>query len=354
MKRKALGDILLEMGVIDELQLSSALAHHRQWGVPLGRALVEKRLCGQDHIVKALQRQTGLPLMDLRAQKLNPELARTLSVKVAQAHRVVPIRVEGKRGETLVVAIAAPATLAALDAVQQVSGKQRVVAHLASDQDIGYGLSSVYGLVDEFEAPTAPRFGQAARVENEHEFDDGEDVPLNFDDAGEEAPAGDATKATTLFTNTASPAQIDPQSALRKVQTAPFKTEPMPITSFTTAPSASTVLLYGWPAASEAALMRVIGEAGLEVRVVNDAALATARSGDVVLAPLPSVEAAVARGIRPLGKLVVAGKNPEDELPRALALSACGFVPAPLESEFVLHVLRRAQKREEPRVEAVA
>lgn len=353
MKRKALGDILLEMGVIDELQLSSALAHHRQWGVPLGRALVEKRLCGQDHIVKALQRQTGLPLMDLRAQKLNPELARTLSVKVAQAHRVVPIRVEGKRGETLVVAIAAPATLAALDAVQQVSGKQRVVAHLASDQDIGYGLSSVYGVMNEFEAPTAPRFGQAARVENEHEFDDGEDVPLNFDDDGEQEPAGDATRATPLFTNTASPAPVDSRSA-RQVKTAAFKTEPMPITSFTTAPSASTVLLYGWPAASEAGLMKVIGEAGLEVRVVNDAALATARRGDVVLAPLPSVEAAVARGIRPLGKLVVAGKNPEDGLPRALALAACGFVPAPLESEYVLHVLRRAQKREEPRVDAVA
>src|SRR4051812_8636780 len=69
MKRKALGDIVMEMGVIDELQLSSALAHHRQWGVPLGRALVEKRLCGQDHIIKALQRQTGLPLIDLRAVK---------------------------------------------------------------------------------------------------------------------------------------------------------------------------------------------------------------------------------------------------------------------------------------------
>lgn len=305
MKRKNLGELLLEMGVIDELQLSAALAHHRQWGVPLGRALVEKRLCGQDHILKALQHQTGLPLISLRNQKLQQDHARLLPLKVAQTHRVVPLRLEGKRAETLVIAIAAPATLGALDAVQQVSGKQRVVAHLASDEDIGYGLSVVYGVNNPFEAALSkPRFGVTANVENEHEFDIDEEPTVE---------------------NTAAVASDAERPA---------------------------VLLYGWPAAPAEALMHLISEAGLEVRTVTDDTLSAAKPTDVVLAPLPSLEAAVGRGIKPIGRLVVAGKDPEEDLPRAQKLSACGFVPAPLESAFVLHVLRRVQKREV--VDAVA
>lgn len=296
MKRKNLGELLLEMGVIDELQLSAALAHHRQWGVPLGRALIEKRLCGQDHIIQALQRQTGLPLINLKEQKLNADLARLLPLKVAQQHRVIPLRLEGKRAETLVIAIAAPATLGAMDAVQKVSGKQRVVAHLASDEDIGYAQSVIYGVNNPYELTLhKPRFGVMANVENEQEFDIDEEAP-----APEKAPEA------------ARPA----------------------------------VLLYGWPAAPLETLTQLIREAGLDVRTVTDETLATASPSDIVLAPLPSLEAAVGRGIKPVGRLVVAGKNPDEDLPRAQKLSACGFVPAPLESEFVLHVLRRVTRRE--------
>ena len=294
MKRKSLGDILLEMGAIDELQLTAALAHHRQWGVPLGRALVEKRLCGQDRIAQALQRQTGLPLIDLRTQKLATANAAMLSLKVAQQHRVVPLRQEGRRGEVLVVAIAAPASLSALDAVQQVSGKSKVVAHLASDDDIAFALSAIYGVVNPLEQSSAPRFGTTARVENEHEFDIDEE---ELQEGSEKA-----------------------------------------------APPA--VLLYGWPAAPTVALTHLIKTAGFQVRTVNDETIGTASANDVVLAPLPSVEAAAARGIKASGKLVVAGKDPDEDLARAQKLSACGFVPAPLDSDFVLYVLRRLQRKD--------
>lgn len=68
--KKRLGDILLEMGVVDALQLRAALGHHRQWGMPLGQTLVERRICSMDQVLAALARQTGLPLIALDAHPL--------------------------------------------------------------------------------------------------------------------------------------------------------------------------------------------------------------------------------------------------------------------------------------------
>src|ERR1700719_1557574 len=119
------------MGVLDDLQLQAALGHQQQWGKSLGEALIERGFCKSEDVLKALSRQTGHPVIDLDSQPLDSRLVFTMNVKAAEKHRAVPLRLEGKRSEVLVVAVAAPAGMEALDAILAVSGKQRVVPYLA-------------------------------------------------------------------------------------------------------------------------------------------------------------------------------------------------------------------------------
>jgi type IV pilus assembly protein PilB len=143
-RRPRLGEVLLSSGVIDKLQLQAALAHQRQWGMPLGRALVEKHICTAGQVLEALSKITGLPIIDLDKQSLGPNQAPLLTLKVAEQYRVVPLRTEGARQEVLVVAMAAPALLSSIDAVQAVSGKKRIVVHLAWDDAVVRAIGRIY------------------------------------------------------------------------------------------------------------------------------------------------------------------------------------------------------------------
>lgn len=144
MKPRRLGDILLELGAIDPLQLHSALAHQKNWGSPLGKVVVEKGFCSEAVVHRALAIQAGLPQVDLDAQPLDSRLAVLLPMKVAEAHLVVPLRLEGARQEVLVLAVAAPAPLTAIDAVRAITRKVRLSVYLATDSAIRRAIARLY------------------------------------------------------------------------------------------------------------------------------------------------------------------------------------------------------------------
>ena len=168
MGRKPLGEILLGMGAIDSLKLKSALAFQRQWGTPLGRALVENNLCSREQVLAGLARQAGMSVIDLSGVQPSAAALALISFKVAQQHKVIGLRVEGKRQDVLVVAIAAPASIDALDAVRSVSGKSRVVAHLAHDEAIERAIAKHFQGVSSAEPASE---GTAARPQSELEFE---------------------------------------------------------------------------------------------------------------------------------------------------------------------------------------
>ena len=68
------GELLVQMGVINQLQLQAALGHQKQWDVPIGRALVDKGLCTVEQVLKALHQQTRLPIIDLEKETLDPKM----------------------------------------------------------------------------------------------------------------------------------------------------------------------------------------------------------------------------------------------------------------------------------------
>src|SRR5262245_13109360 len=116
------------------MQLQVALAFHQQWDMRLGKAVVERGFCSKEDVARALALQAGYPMIQLDGIPLDASLVSLVPLRVAEQHRAVPLRVEGRRREVLALAAAAPAALSSIDAVLAVAGKQRALVHIAHDE----------------------------------------------------------------------------------------------------------------------------------------------------------------------------------------------------------------------------
>jgi|SRR5215217_1438553 len=159
--RRPLGEILLEMGVLNRAQLRVGLVHHHETHVPLGRALVREGVCSEADVLRGLAAQLGVEAVDLDVTPPERGMADLLPSRIARQHRAVPLRVElvpleqGER-EVLHIALPAPVSLEAVDAVRAVTGKPRVEAHVASDTAITRALSELYGIEEPAEPAATP------------------------------------------------------------------------------------------------------------------------------------------------------------------------------------------------------
>lgn len=89
--KRRLGELLVDAGLIDELQLKSALSEQRKWGARLGRTLVEMGFVKEDAMVRALSEQLSLPAVDLLAMEIPKEALQLLRVDLAERYGVFPL-----------------------------------------------------------------------------------------------------------------------------------------------------------------------------------------------------------------------------------------------------------------------
>lgn len=123
MPNKKLGEMLLENGVIDEVQLEGALVRQKQWGGRLGENLVNQGFVSEITLLKFLSKQLDLPCADLHKVTIKPEAYNLISVDLAQKHKVIPLRLK-KIGlkNVLYVAMPDPTNNMAIDEIRFVSG----------------------------------------------------------------------------------------------------------------------------------------------------------------------------------------------------------------------------------------
>jgi type IV pilus assembly protein PilB len=65
MARKRLGELLVQAGVIDDMQLRAALGEQRKWGRPLGAILMEMNVLDEQTLVNALSQQLNVPAVNM-------------------------------------------------------------------------------------------------------------------------------------------------------------------------------------------------------------------------------------------------------------------------------------------------
>lgn len=135
-----IGDLLLAAGLVDEMQLTAALSHQRQWGGRLGDVLVELGFVAEVMLWKGLAKQLSLPLVSLPTMQIAADCLQAIPHELAQRHGVFPVRL---RGRELFLATSEPINVTALDDVAFRTGlKVRPV--LAPPREIEWAIRRHY------------------------------------------------------------------------------------------------------------------------------------------------------------------------------------------------------------------
>jgi twitching motility protein PilT len=115
-----LADILLGSGLLDEQQLSVAVARAEASGTPLVRAVVDLGVMSEQQVVASIAEYVGLPYADLTVDHIDPSAAVLVTVGLALELMALPVAFSD--GGELVVAIADPGNVSALDTITQITG----------------------------------------------------------------------------------------------------------------------------------------------------------------------------------------------------------------------------------------
>ncbi len=136
MARIRLGDLLVKAGLIDELQLQSALAHQRQWGGRLGDVLVNNGFLDEMMLWRGLSKQLGVPLVSLPELTLAQGIERQVPLDLCQKNSIFPIARDDKG---LTLATSDPANIGGLDEISFRLGL-RLRTVLAPDREVDWAI----------------------------------------------------------------------------------------------------------------------------------------------------------------------------------------------------------------------
>jgi type IV pilus assembly protein PilB len=118
-RRKQLGEVLLEDGLVTYEQLAEATEEQTRTGRSLGRVLIDLGFVDEQDLVSALAKQIGLPFVDLGEYPIDPAAASMISDGLAKRYSALPIGFDESK---LVVAMSDPANVFALDDIRTITG----------------------------------------------------------------------------------------------------------------------------------------------------------------------------------------------------------------------------------------
>lgn len=147
-ERKRLGEILISADVISSEQLEEALKVQKDLEMRLGEVLIYQGLVTEEDILRTMQSQLGLPLVDLNRVVVEDEILKLIPESVARKYHVLPVEISNGQ---LMVAMNDPTDYFALDDLRLASGMM-VKACLAKQEDILRAIERFYGKSEAIKA----------------------------------------------------------------------------------------------------------------------------------------------------------------------------------------------------------
>jgi type IV pilus assembly protein PilB len=166
-----LGELLVRNQLISDVQLSEAISAQKREGIRLGAALIKLGYVQEHDLASFLSKHYGVPSVDLAEFDPDPAVVQLIPAEVAQKYQLVPLN---RAGATLIVAMADPSNIFAIDDIKFMTGfnVEVVVAAEAAIKDA----------IDRFYDQSATMADTLAGLED---FDDLEVVEEgDFEDAG--------------------------------------------------------------------------------------------------------------------------------------------------------------------------
>ncbi|HYV37724.1 MAG TPA: ATPase, T2SS/T4P/T4SS family, partial [Gemmataceae bacterium] len=143
---RKLGQVLVDLGFIDDSQLWEMLDEGKSSGVPIGQVAVSRGLISEDQLFQALADQFGLKTVNLQEVKIQPEALTLVPETMASVYKVLPLSCGDG---TLTVVIGDPANLPACDDLRNFLGIKEVTAVLAPATAIADFMTKAYAGKEE-------------------------------------------------------------------------------------------------------------------------------------------------------------------------------------------------------------
>ncbi|MFC1914155.1 GspE/PulE family protein [Chloroflexota bacterium] len=139
-KRKSLGEILVEQNIITSKQLNDVLNKQRVHGGKLGEILISKGLVKAEELASILSIQLNIPLVDLKRQAIQPEALQLIPEDMARNHTLIPLAIIG---DSLSVIMADPDDIRTIKDLEAQS-RMRVEVALGIPSDIERAIDLNY------------------------------------------------------------------------------------------------------------------------------------------------------------------------------------------------------------------
>ncbi|BAE84201.1 GspE/PulE family protein [Desulfitobacterium hafniense] len=140
-ERKRLGEILIAGGALTEEQLNEALKMQKSLSLRLGEVLVRQNFVSEEEILRTIQRQLGIPSVDLNRIVVTEKILKMIPEAVARKYTVLPV--DFTNGQ-LLVATSDPTDYYAIDDLRLASGMM-VKPCVAKKADILRAIDRFYG-----------------------------------------------------------------------------------------------------------------------------------------------------------------------------------------------------------------
>ena len=119
-KKRRIGEILIEDGLLSKAQLEEALAFQKEKGGLIGKILIEKKFVDEESLVGALGKQFKVPYIPLKNYAINPDMAGMLSADFCHENTVVAFDCDAKK---VYVAVSDPMSAEAVEKIRTLTGR---------------------------------------------------------------------------------------------------------------------------------------------------------------------------------------------------------------------------------------
>src|SRR5438132_10686784 len=140
------GQVLIDLGFVDEEQLWDVLEEAKATGTLTGQVALARGLITEDQLLSALADQHGLKTANLEEFKPQNEAITLVPETMATVYKILPI---SHRDGILTVALSDPSNMAALDDLRNFLGVKEVIAQLSTAKAIADATVKCYAGKEE-------------------------------------------------------------------------------------------------------------------------------------------------------------------------------------------------------------
>ena len=145
MPQRKIGQILVDLGYLNDDQLWDILEEQKQSAGLLGQVAVRMGMVTDDQVTQALAEQWGMPVICLSETNIPPQVLEVVPETMAEIYKIMPVSM---KDDTLIVAMADPQNVAALDDLRNFLGHE-VRGAVSSLADVEEAIAKYYADRDE-------------------------------------------------------------------------------------------------------------------------------------------------------------------------------------------------------------